>query len=89
VQKWKHRVLVAERHGKGVFGFLIPREVSWKVHYVDGKNLSNWEDVTLYNYLEEAGDDGWCVASMLPHVTIRTGSFPVEHLYIILKKSTS
>ncbi len=88
VQKWEHRVLVAERHGKGVFGALIPREVSWKVHYIDGKPLRNWEDTILYNFLDKVGDEGWEVVTMSSHVSIRTGAFPVEHLYIMLKRPT-
>jgi hypothetical protein len=86
MQKWEHKFLVAEKHGKGVFGLLIAREISWKVHYVDGKQLKNWEDVTLYTYLDKMGADGWCVAAMVPHVSIRTGQFPVEHLYLVLKR---
>lgn len=84
--KIEHRFLVAEKHGKGVFGLLIPREVSWKVHYVDGKQVKNWEDQTLYNYLAKAGENGWRVVSMVPHVSIRTGTFPVEHLYIAMTR---
>jgi hypothetical protein len=86
MEKWEHRIIIAEQHGKGVFGLLIPREVSWKVHYIDGKPQKNWEDVTLYNYLDKAGEEGWSVVAMTAHVSIRTGSFPIEHLYIALKR---
>jgi hypothetical protein len=86
MEKWEQRVLIAEQHGKGVFGLLIPREVSWKVHYVDGKAVKNWEDVTLYNYLDKSGEEGWEVATMMSHMSMRTGSFPIEHLYPVLKR---
>ena len=55
MQKWSVKVIIAERHGKGIFGFVIPREVSWKVHYVNGKQQANWQEITLYNYLEKMG----------------------------------
>ncbi len=84
--KWEHRFLVAEKHGKGVFGFLLPREISWKVHYVDGRQVKNWEDMTLFNYLEKMGAEGWELVTMVPHVSVRTGAFPVEHLYLAMKR---
>ncbi len=79
-------MVIAEKHGKGVFGSLIPREISWKVHYVDGKAVQNWEDITLYNYLDKAGEEGWETVTMTSHVVIRTGSLPVEHMYVMLKR---
>lgn len=86
MDKWEHRLVVAEKHGKGVFGALMPREVSWKVHYVDGKQLTNWEDITLYNYLDKVGEEGWEVVTTFSHVTIRSGQLPVEHMYVMMKK---
>jgi len=84
--KWQYQLLVAEKSGKGIFGQVIPREISWKVHYVNGKPLQNWGDMTLYNYLDKIGEEGWEVVSMESHVNIRTGSLPVEHLYIMVKR---
>lgn len=87
MQKWEHKFIVAEKHGKGIFGFVLPKEISWKVHYVNGKQQQNWVDTTLYNYLEEKGKEGWEVATMNAHMSVRTGSLPVEHLYIVLKRA--
>lgn len=87
--KWEHRLVIAEKHGKGVFGALVPREISWKVHYVDGKPLSNWEDVTLFNYMGKLGEEGWESVSMMSHVVIRSGSLPVEHMYVMFKRSVA
>jgi hypothetical protein len=84
--KWEHKFIIAEKMGKGVFGFILPREISWKVHYVNGKQMKNWADVTLYNFLNEEGKDGWEVSTMATHMSVRTGTLPVEHLYIILKR---
>ncbi len=83
---WEHQFIVAEKHGKGVFGFALPREISWKVHYVNGKQQPNWDDLTLYNYITKMGKAGWEVVSMVSHVNIRTGQLPVEHLYVVLKR---
>ncbi|MBD3344274.1 MAG: DUF4177 domain-containing protein [Chitinivibrionales bacterium] len=84
--QWEHKFIIAERHGKGIFGFVLPKEISWKVHYVNGKQQKNWQDITLYNYLAKSGDNGWEVVSMVSHVCIRSGTLPVEHLYIIMKR---
>jgi hypothetical protein len=86
---YQYEFCIAERYGKGIFGFVLPKEISWKVHYVNGKQVKNWADVTLYNYLEERGAQGWEVADMTSHLSVRSGSLPVEHLYIILKKTTT
>jgi hypothetical protein len=86
MQKWEHRFIIAEKYGKGVFGFVLPREISWKVHYVNGKQQPNWDDVTLYNYLDRVGEEGWEVVSMVSHMSIHTGTLPVEHLYIVIKR---
>ena len=84
--KWKNKFVIAEKAGKGVFGFVLPREISWKVHYVNGKQQKNWQEVTLYNYLDKMGDEGWEVSAMSTHMTVRSGTLPVEHLYIVLKR---
>jgi hypothetical protein len=86
MDKWEHRFLIAEKHGKGVFGFLLPRDISWKVHYVNGRQVKNWQDTTLYNYLEKAGGEGWEVVAMQSVMTVRTGTLPMEHLYIVMKR---
>lgn len=84
--QWEYRFIITERHGKGIFGFVLPKEISWKVHYVNGKAQKNWADITLYNYLTEAGAEGWEVISVTSHMSIRSGTLPVEHLYIIMKR---
>lgn len=89
MQKWENKFIIAEKHGKGIFGFVLPREISWKVHYVNGKVQQNWSDVTLYNYLDERGAEGWEVAAMTSHMSVRSGSLPVDHLYISLKRPKS
>jgi hypothetical protein len=86
MKKWEYKFLIAEMHGKGIFGFALPRDISWKVHYVNGKQQKNWTDTTLYNYLESAGAEGWEVGAMSGHMSVRTGTLPVEHLYIVLKR---
>jgi hypothetical protein len=86
MQKWEHKFIIAEKHGKGIFGFMLPREISWKIHYVNGRQQQNWTDVTLYNYLDEKGQDGWEVVSMTSHMSVRSGSLPIEYLYLIMKK---
>ncbi len=84
--KWEYQFLIAEKHGKGIFGFVLPKDISWKVHYVNGKVVKNWTDVTLFNYLNEQGQDGWELINMDPHMSIRSGTLPIEHLYIVMKK---
>ena len=84
--RWESKFVIAEKMGKGVFGFILPREISWKVHYVNGKQIKNWDDVTLYNFLNDEGKEGWEVATMSTHMSLRTGTLPVEHLYILLKR---
>jgi hypothetical protein len=84
--KWEHQIIIAEKYGKGIFGHVLPKEVSWKVHYVNGENVNNWTDVTLYNYINKIGEQGWEVADMTTHTIIRTGSLPVEHLYLTAKR---
>jgi hypothetical protein len=86
MQKFEHQFIIAEKSGKGVFGHSIPKEVSWKVHYVNGEVQQNWMDLSLYNYLARIGDLGWEVSAMTSHTIIRTGTLPVEHLYITAKK---
>lgn len=86
MQKWAYRFVIAERQGKGVFGFTVPREISWKVHYVNGKQQRNWQEMSLFNYLEKAGHEGWELVTLSTHVSMRSGTFPVEHIYAILKK---
>jgi hypothetical protein len=87
MRKFEHRFIIAEKAGKGIFGFVLPREISWKVHYVNGKQQQNWQEVTLYNYLDRMGEEGWEVASMSTHVSVRTGQLPIEHLYVIIKRA--
>jgi hypothetical protein len=89
MQRWEHRFVIAEKYGKGVFGFVLPKEISWKVHYVNGKQQCNWDELTLYNYLDQAGREGWEVVAMSPHLSIRSGTLPIEHLYIMLKRELS
>ena len=84
--KFEHQILIVEKYGKGIFGSVLPREASWKVHYVNGRQLPNWDDVLLYNYLDQKGAEGWELVSMSPHISIRTGSLPIEHLYVALKR---
>lgn len=84
--KFEHQFIIAEKYGKGVFGHVLPKEVSWKVHYVNGETVSNWTDTTLYNYLAKLGEQGWEVTAMTSHTIIRTGTLPVEHLYLTAKK---
>jgi hypothetical protein len=84
--QWEYQFLIAEKHGKGIFGFVLPQDISWKIHYVNGRQQTNWAEITLYNYLNKMGKEGWEVATQTSHVTIRTGTLPVEHLYIILKR---
>ena len=86
MQKWEHQLIIAEKYGKGVFGHVLPKEASWKVHYVNGEKLSNWTDVTLYNYLNKIGEQGWEVTAMTSHTIIRTGTLPVEHMYLTAKR---
>lgn len=84
--KLEYQFLIAEKHGKGIFGFVLPKDISWKVHYANGKVLKNWTDVTLYNYLNEQGEKGWELISMDPHMSIRSGTLPIEHLYLVMKR---
>lgn len=84
--KWEYQIIVAEKYGKGIFGHVMPKEVSWKVHYVNGETMQNWDDIPLYNYLNKQGELGWEVCTMVPHMIIRTGSLPVEHMYVTMKK---
>lgn len=84
--KWEYQFLIAEKHGKGIFGFVLPKDISWKVHYVNGKVLKNWTDVTLFNYLNEQGEEGWELVGIDPHMSIRSGTLPVEHLYLVMKR---
>ena len=86
MRKWEYQFIIAEKYGKGIFGHVLPKEASWKIHYVNGEHLPNWTDVTLYNYLNKIGEQGWEVVTMTTHTIIRTGSFPVEHMYITAKK---
>ena len=84
--KWEYQFIIAEKYGKGIFGHVMPKEVSWKIHYVNGEKQSNWTDITLYNYLDRIGAQGWEVDAMTSHTIIRTGSLPVEHLYLTAKR---
>lgn len=86
MQTWEHKFIIAEKAGKGIFGFVLPREISWKVHYVNGKQQQNWIDTTLYNYLDDLGQKGWEMVTMTSHVNIRSGTLPIEHLYIVMKR---
>jgi hypothetical protein len=86
MQFWEYKFIIAEKHGKGIFGFVLPKDISWKVHYVNGKYQQNWEDCALYNYLNEEGAKGWEVISTVSHMTMRTGTLPIEHLYIVMKR---
>jgi len=86
MKKWEHKFIISERSGKGIFGFALPKEISWKVHYVDGKVQQNWQEITLYNFLDKMGKEGWEVVNMSTHMSIRSGSLPIEHIYIILKR---
>ena len=86
MDKWEHQFIIAEKFGKGIFGHVLPKEVSWKVHYVNGEKMKNWIDLTLYNYLNKIGEQGWEVTAMATHNIIRTGTLPVEHLYITVKR---
>jgi hypothetical protein len=86
MEKFEYKFVIAEKHGKGIFGFMLPKEISWKIHYVNGKQQQNWADVTLYNFLEEKGQEGWDVAAMTSHLSVRSGTLPVEHLYIVLRR---
>ncbi len=86
MQTWEHKFLIAEKHGKGIFGFVLPKDISWKIHYVNGKVQKNWTDITLYNYLNDEGAKGWESVSVTSHMSIRSGTLPVEHLYIIMKR---
>lgn len=86
MEKWEHQFIIAEKYGKGIFGHVLPKEVSWKVHYVNGESLQNWTDITLYNYLTKMGEQGWEVTAMTAHTIIRSGTLPVEHLYVTAKK---
>lgn len=89
MQAWEYQFVIAEKYGKGIFGGLMPKEISWKVHYVNGKTLPNWDDMILYSYLSKMGEEGWEVVDISTHITIRTGSLPIEHLYLILKRPKS
>ncbi|MCX7727395.1 MAG: hypothetical protein N2053_11180 [Chitinispirillaceae bacterium] len=84
--KWEYQIVIAEKYGKGILGFVMPKEVSWKVHYVNGEQIQNWTEVPLYTYLTKMGEAGWEVITMFSHTIIRTGTLPVEHLYITLKR---
>ena len=84
--KWEYQFVIAEKYGKGIFGHVLPKEVSWKVHYVNGEKVTNWTDMTLYNYLDRIGSQGWEVVAMSSHTIIRTGTLPVEHLYVTAKR---
>ena len=84
--KWEYQFIIAEKYGKGIFGHVLPKEASWKVHYVNGETLQNWSDQTLYNYLNRIGEQGWEVITVNTHTIIRTGTLPVEHLYITAKR---
>ena len=86
MQKWHYKLVIAEKHGKGIFGFVMPKEISWKVHYVNGKVLKNWTDIPLFNFIEDMGKEGWDIVQMNTEVTIRTGSLPIEHMYLLMKK---
>ena len=86
MKQYEHKFIIAEKYGKGIFGFVLPREISWKVHYVNGKQQQNWADITLYNYLDKMGEGGWEVASMTTHMSVKSGTLPVEHLYMVLKR---
>ncbi|MBD3420026.1 MAG: DUF4177 domain-containing protein [Chitinivibrionales bacterium] len=89
LQKWEYIYLIAEKHGKGIFGFVLPKDISWKVHYVNGKQVANWTDHTLFNFLNDLGEKGWEIISSNMHMSIRTGSLPIEHLHLILKRPKS
>lgn len=39
--KWEYQFLIAEKYGKGIFGFVLPKEISWKIHYINGKQQQN------------------------------------------------
>lgn len=86
MNKWEHQLIIAEKYGKGIFGHVLPKEVSWKVHYVNGEKITNWTDMTLYNYLNRIGEQGWEVVGTTSHTIIRTGTLPVEHLYVTAKR---
>jgi hypothetical protein len=86
MQKWEYQFIIAEKYGKGIFGHVLPKEASWKVHYVNGESFPNWTDTTLYNYLNKIGEQGWEVVSTSTHTIIRTGSLPVEHMNIVAKR---
>lgn len=86
MEKWEYLFIIGEKYGKGVFGHVLPKEASWKIHYINGESQANWADVTLYNYLNKIGDQGWEVVSSVPQTIIRSGAFPVEHLYVTAKR---
>jgi len=84
--KWEYQFIIAEKYGKAIFGHVMPKEVSWKVHYVNGETMQNWDDIPLYNYLNRLGEQGWELVTMNEHTIIRTGTLPVEHLYVAMKR---
>ena len=86
MKKFEYQFIIAEKSGKGIFGHVLPKEASWKVHYVNGDHLQNWTDVTLYNYLNKIGEQGWEVVAMTNHTIIRTGTLPIEHIYLTAKR---
>ncbi len=44
MQRWEYKLIISEKHGKGIFGFVLPKEISWKVHYV---NADLWFDLVV------------------------------------------
>jgi hypothetical protein len=86
MEKWEYQFVIAEKHGKGIFGFLLPQEISWKVHYINGRQIPNWRDMIMYSYIMKMGDQGWELLSVVPHISIRTGTLPVEHLMLVFKR---
>jgi hypothetical protein len=54
--KWEYLFLTLAREPGGLFR----KGGSWKVKYVNGEELANWNDgPAFYDYCNQLGEEGW------------------------------
>lgn len=53
MQKWEYLFVTCEYDNK-----------QWRPQYINGVELKNWQNITLYEYSNKLGDDGWEIVNI-------------------------